>query len=164
LLGFEFLILTAARTNEVLRAEWREVDLEKAVWTIPAARMKGGREHRVPLSPRAVTLLRTAHEIGGGSQLIFPGRNVDAPMSNMIFLMMLRRLGASFTAHGFRSAFRDWASECMNFPREVCEMALAHSIKDKTEAAYRRGDLYEKRRELMTAWAQYISAEEKKRG
>lgn len=156
-LGFEFLILTAARTNEVLKAEWTEVDLDKAVWTIPAARMKAGREHRVPLAPRALTLLRSAHEMNDGSQLIFPGRNVDAPMSNMVFLMMLRRLGATFTAHGFRSAFRDWASECTNFPREVCEMALAHSIKDKTEAAYRRGDLFMKRVELMTTWASYVA-------
>jgi integrase len=158
-LALEFLILTAARTNEVLMAQWTEVDLENAVWTIPADRMKAGREHRVPLAPRAVALLRIARESGDGSQLIFPGRNVDAPMSNMIFLMVLRRLGATFTAHGFRSAFRDWASECTNFPREVCEMALAHSIKDKTEAAYRRGDLYQKRRELMAAWERYIMGE-----
>jgi integrase len=158
-LGFEFLILTAARTNEVLKAEWAEVDFEKAVWTIPAVRMKAGREHRVPLAPRAVTLLRSARGISDGSPLVFPGRSVGTPMSNMIFLMMLRRLGATFTAHGFRSAFRDWASECTNFPREVCEMALAHSIKDKTEAAYRRGDLYQKRRELMAAWDRYISGE-----
>jgi integrase len=158
-LGFEFLILTAARTSEVLKAQWTEVDWDKAVWTIPAARMKAGREHRVPLAPRALALLRAARGMGDGSQLIFPGRNVDAPMSNMIFLMMLRRLGASFTAHGFRSAFRDWAAECTNFPREVCEMALAHSIKDKTEAAYRRGDLFMKRSELMTTWANYVHPE-----
>ena len=132
------------------------MDFDKAVWTIPAARMKAGREHRVPLASRSLILLGTAREKGDGSQLIFPGRNVDAPMSNMIFLMMLRRLGADFTAHGFRSAFRDWASECTNFPREVCEMALAHSIKDKTEAAYRRGDLFAKRLELMIAWSDYI--------
>ena len=155
-LGFEFLILTAARTNEVLKAEWTEVDLEKAVWTVPAERMKGGREHRVPLAPRALTLLRSASEISDGSQLIFPGRTIGEPMSNMVFLMMLRRLGVTFTAHGFRSAFRDWASECTNFPREVCEMALAHSIKDKTEAAYRRGDLFAKRVDLMTEWADYV--------
>jgi integrase len=160
-LGFEFLILTAARTNEVLKARWTEVDWDKAVWTVPAARMKAGREHRVPLAPRALTLLRSAHEINDGSHLIFPGRSVGEPMSNMIFLMMLRRMGETFTAHGFRSAFRDWASECTNFPREVCEMALAHSIKDKTEAAYRRGDLFAKRAELMAAWAWYINGEEK---
>jgi integrase len=88
---------------------------------------------------------------------MFPGRSVGEPMSNMIFLMMLRRMGETFTAHGFRSAFRDWASECTNFPREVCEMALAHSIKDKTEAAYRRGDLFAKRVELMTAWASFVA-------
>jgi integrase len=144
-LGFEFLILTAARTSEVLKARWTEVNLDEAVWTIPAARMKAGREHRVPLTPRALTLLGSAHEINDGSQLIFPGRSIGEPMSNMIFLMMLRRMGETFTAHGFRSAFRDWAAERTNFPREVCEMALAHSIKDKTEAAYRRGDLFTKR-------------------
>jgi integrase len=155
-LAFEFLILTAARTNEVLRAEWTEIDFDKAIWTIPPARMKAGREHRVPLAKRPLTLLRTAREINGDSELIFPGRQVDVPMSNMIFLMMLRRMGATFTAHGFRSAFRDWASECTNFPREVCEMALAHSIKDKTEAAYRRGDLFAKRSELMLAWDHYV--------
>jgi integrase len=156
-LGFEFLILTAARTNEVLKAEWTEIDIDKAIWTIPAVRMKAGREHRVPLAARSLAVLSSACQIGSGSGLIFPGRQVDVPMSNMIFLMMLRRLGATFTAHGFRSAFRDWASECTNFSREVCEMALAHSIKDKTEAAYRRGDLFTKRAELMTAWASFIA-------
>jgi integrase len=159
-LGLEFLILTAARTNEVLRAEWSEVDLEKAIWTVPAGRMKAGRTQRVPLAARALVLLSSAHESSDGSGLIFPGRKTDEPMSNMVFLMMLRRMGMTFTAHGFRSAFRDWASECTNFPREVCEMALAHTIKDKTEAAYRRGDLFEKRRELMTEWAQYIHEED----
>jgi integrase len=155
-LAFEFLILTAARTNEVLKAEWTEMDFVKAIWTIPANRMKAGREHRVPLAKRSLAVLRAARDISD-SRLVFPGREVDGPMSNMIFLMMLRRMGAAFTAHGFRSAFRDWASECTNFPREVCEMALAHSIKDKTEAAYRRGDLFEKRRDLMTAWASYVA-------
>jgi integrase len=157
-LAFEFLILTAARTNEVLKAEWCEVDFNKKVWTIPASRMKAGREHRVPIAQRALILLRSAREISDGSEFIFSGRSVGEPMSNMIFLMLLRRLGATFTAHGFRSAFRDWASECTNFPREVCEMALAHSIKDKTEAAYRRGDLFAKRFELMTAWADYVQS------
>jgi len=158
-LGFEFLILTAARTNEVLKAEWTEIDFDRSIWTIPAARMKAGREHRVPLAQRSLAVLVSAREIGGDSGLIFPGRQVDVPMSNMIFLMVLRRLGANFTAHGFRSAFRDWASECTNFPREVCEMALAHSIKDKTEAAYRRGDLFAKRAELMIAWDQFVGSE-----
>jgi integrase len=155
-LAFEFLILTAARTNEVIKAEWSEVDFDKEFWTIPASRMKAGREHRVPLPQRALTLLRSALEISDGSELIFPGRNVGEPVSNMIFLMILRRLGVSFTAHGFRSAFRDWAAECTNFPREVCEMALAHSIKDKTEAAYRRGDLFSKRAALMAEWTNYV--------
>jgi integrase len=157
-LGFEFLILTAARTNEVLKAEWTEIDLDNANWTIPAARMKAGREHRVPLVERSLAILATARQIGHDSGLIFPGRQVDVPMSNMIFLMMLRRLGANFTAHGFRSAFRDWAAECTNFPREVCEMALAHTIKDKTEAAYRRGDLFEKRRQLMEGWNNFLGS------
>jgi integrase len=159
-LAFEFLILTAARTNEVLRAEWSEVDFKKEVWTIPASRMKAGREHRVPIARRALTLLRSAREISDGSELIFPGRKVGEPMSNMIFLMMLRRSGATFTAHGFRSAFRDWASECTNFSREVCEMALAHSIRDKAEAAYRRGDLLIKRSQLMAEWATYVQMED----
>src|SRR5262249_51624903 len=137
--------------------EWTEVDIDKRIWTIPAIRMKAGREHRVPLAPRSMAVLEAAGEIRGSSSLIFPGRSGDAPMSNMVFLMMLRRLGAEYTAHGFRSAFRDWAAECTNFPREVCEMALAHSIKDKTEAAYRRGDLFAKRTELMIAWNLFIS-------
>jgi integrase len=156
-LGFEFLILTAARTNEVLGARWREVDFDKAVWTVSAGRMKAGREHRVPLAPRSLALLRSAEELSDGSGLIFPGRSVGDPMSNMVYLMLLRRMGETFTAHGFRSAFRDWASECTNFPREVCEMALAHTIKDKTEAAYRRGDLFAKRIELMAEWARFVA-------
>jgi integrase len=159
-LALEFLVLTAARTNEVLKAKWDEISLEKKIWLVPADRMKAAREHRVPLSPRAVTILGLARELSDGSAFIFPGRQTDTPMSNMVFLMILRRMEADFTAHGFRSAFRDWASECTNFPREVCEMALAHTIKDKTEAAYRRGDLLAKRAELMCAWAQYIRGEQ----
>jgi integrase len=159
-LAFEFLILTAARTNEVLKARWNEVDFDKRTWTVPPDRMKAGREHRVPLSPRSIAVLRSSREINEGSSFIFPGRTLDTPMSNMVLLMILRRLDAKFTVHGFRSAFRDWASECTNFPREVCEMALAHSIKDKTEAAYRRGDLYQKRLELMTVWDRFINDEE----
>lgn len=157
-LAFELLILTAARTNEVLLAKWDEVDLDQNIWIIPAERMKAGKEHRVPLAPQAVTLLRRAKEIST-SGFIFPGRRADVPMSNMVFLMMLRRMKFEFTAHGFRSAFRDWAAECTHFPREVCEMALAHTIKSKVEAAYRRGDLFEKRRELMKAWANFCRNE-----
>ncbi len=157
-LALEFLILTASRTNEVLGAEWPEIDLDKSVWTIAKDRMKAGREHRVPLSKRAVAILKRAKELAGGSFLVFPGRTIDKPMTNMVFLMLVRRMGLDFTVHGFRSAFRDWASERTNFSREVCEMALAHTIKSKAEAAYRRGDLLEKRRELMATWAKYIAA------
>jgi integrase len=156
-LAFEFLILTATRTSEVLHARWEEVDLERAVWTIPARRTKSGREHRVPLSARAVHILQRARELNTGDELVFPGTKAGSPMAKMTFLLMLRRLNVkNVTAHGFRSAFRDWAAETTSFPREVCEMALAHSISDKTEAAYRRGDLFEKRRELMDAWTDFI--------
>jgi len=156
-LAFELMILTATRTSEVLNVEWSEIDLDSAVWTIPADRMKARREHRVPLAPRSVEILRRALSIGDGSGLVFPGRGRGRPMSNMVFLMMLRRMKVEATAHGFRSAFRDWAAERTNFSREVCELALAHTIKRKTEAAYRRGDLLEKRRELMAAWEAYVT-------
>ncbi|MCP4781237.1 MAG: integrase arm-type DNA-binding domain-containing protein [Hyphomicrobium sp.] len=149
-LAFEFLILTAARTNEVLQALWSEV--EDGVWTIPAERMKARREHRVPLSPRCLAILRRATQLSDGGEYVFCGRSAEKTLSNMALLMVLRRMDLDVTVHGFRSAFRDWAAECTNFTREVCEMALAHTIKDKAEAAYRRGDLLEKRRELMAAW------------
>jgi integrase len=119
---------------------------------------EGQPEHRVPLSSRALEILASAQASKTSELLVFPGRSLDKHMSNMVFLMILRRMNADFTAHGFRSAFRDWASECTHFTREVCEMALAHSIKDKTEAAYRRGDLFDKRRELMEAWERFCSA------
>jgi integrase len=154
-LAFEFLILTAARTNEVIGARWPEFDLDQAIWTIPAERMKANREHRVPLSPRALAIVKSAQAISTSEVLVFPGRSAHKPMSNMVFLMILRRMKADFTAHGFRSSFRDWASETTNFSREVCEMALAHSIKDKTEAAYRRSELLDKRKKLMNAWADF---------
>jgi integrase len=156
-LAFEFLILTATRTNEVLEATWREVDRRVALWIVPPGRMKSGREHRVPLSPRCLEILVRAKELASGSDFIFPGRSVSKPLSDMVFLMMLRRMQLNVTAHGFRSSFRDWASECTSFPREVCELALAHAIDDKTEAAYRRGDLLDKRRELMAAWAAFAT-------
>jgi integrase len=158
-LAFELLILSATRTSEVLNATWAEIDLEEQVWTIPANRMKAGRAHRVPLAPRAVKLLERAKLIAIDSPYVFPGRSADAPMSNMVFLMALRRMDLDVTAHGFRSAFRDWSAERTNFSREVCEMALAHTIKDKAEAAYRRGDLIDKRRQLMAAWAAYAAAD-----
>ncbi|MBR1069151.1 phage integrase central domain-containing protein [Bradyrhizobium liaoningense] len=155
-LAFEFLILTAARTGEVLEAKWDEIDLEQAAWTIPAARMKAGREHRVPLAPRCIELLNQVKLFAAGSGFVFPGRSGKKPMSNMALLMSMRRMNSAYTVHGFRSAFRDWASERTNFAREICEAALAHIVKDKTEAAYRRGDLFEKRRELMATWAAFV--------
>lgn len=157
LLAFELLILTAGRTSEVLEANRQEFDLKAGMWTIPAERMKAGKEHRVPLTRRAVKIVRRAMELGGTSSYLFPGASPDKPLSNMTLLMILRRMEKPFTVHGFRSTFRDWASEKTSFPREVCEMALAHTIKNKAEAAYRRGDLFEKRRELMEAWEGYIS-------
>ncbi|MBB5050054.1 integrase [Afipia massiliensis] len=161
-LALEFLILTAARTGEVLGAKWTEIDLEQGTWTIPDNRMKAGREHRVPLSSRAIAVLRAAQALGKTSEFVFPGRTSTRPMSNMAFLMLMRRLNVDYTVHGFRSSFRDWASERTNFTREICEAALAHMVKDRTEAAYRRGDLFEKRRELMISWAAYVSSSEDK--
>jgi integrase len=161
-LAFEFLILTAARTGEVIAARWSEVDLEQAAWTIPADRMKAGREHRVPLAPRCIELLQKAKLLAAGSEFVFPGRSGTKPVSNMVLLMTMRRLESGATVHGFRSAFRDWASERTTFAREICEAALAHIVKDKTEAAYRRGDLFEKRRELMTTWAAFVAARDAK--
>ncbi len=154
-LALEFTILTAARTGEVIGAKPVEIDLDRAVWTVPAERMKAGREHRVPLSPRAVEIVRRMLELKGAH--LFPGTKEGKPLSNMTMLAVLGRLGSTdITVHGFRSTFRDWASEQTNYPREICEMVLAHTISDKTEAAYRRGDLFEKRRKLMDAWAEFI--------
>ena len=157
-LAFEFLILTATRTGEVLGAKWEEFDRHEAVWTIPAERMKARREHRVPLAPRSIEILAGARELSAGSDYVFPGRSLEKPMSNMVFLMILRRMNIGVTPHGFRSAFRDWAAERTNYPRDVCEMALAHTIKDKAEAAYRRGDLLDKRRQLMEAWSFFVTS------
>jgi integrase len=157
-LALEFLILTAARTSEVLGATWSEIDLEQGTWTIPDNRMKAGREHRVPLPSRAIAVLRAAKALGKQSEFVFPGRTSARPMSNMAFLMLMRRSNVDYTVHGFRSSFRDWASERTNFTREICEAALAHIVRDRTEAAYRRGDLFEKRRELMLSWAAYVAS------
>jgi integrase len=152
--ALEFLILTAARTSEVIYAKWAEIDFKKKLWVAPAARMKSRREHRVPLSSAAITVLKRMEE--GKGEYVFPGRSPAAPLSNMALLMTLGRMNrADVTAHGFRSTFRDWAAECTNFPSEVVEMALAHVIEGKTEAAYRRGDLLEKRRHLIETWAKY---------
>lgn len=148
-LALRFAILTAARTGEVIGMDWREVDLEARVWTVAASRMKAKRDHRVPLSAPALALLRTLGPKPAGP--VFA-------LSNMALLMTLRRMGRSdLTAHGFRSTFRDWAAERTAFPREVAEAALAHAVGDKVEAAYRRGDLFDKRRRLMDAWASYLA-------
>ena len=157
-LAFEFLILTASRTNEMLGMKWEEVDEIGQVWTVPAERMKAKRVHRVPLSSRCVEILDRAKQICAQSPFVFPGRSGDKPLSNMVFLMALRRMSLDVTAHGFRSSFRDWAAEQTNFPREVCEMALAHTVENRVEAAYRRGDLFEKRRDLMSCWSQFAAA------
>jgi integrase len=157
--ALEFLILTAARTSEVIYAKWVEVDLKKRLWTVPAVRTKSRREHRVPLSAAAIAVLKRTAEVKG--EYVFSGRTPDSPLSNMALLITLGRMNhANVTAHGFRSTFRDWAAESTSFPNEVVEMALAHAIEGKTEAAYRRGDLLEKRRQLMDAWAEYLKKAE----
>jgi integrase len=153
-LALEFLILTAARTGEVIGARWSEIDLQAKVWTVPAARMKAGREHRVPLSPQAVAVLEKAAKARRNDQ-VFPGPGKDRPLSTNAFRALLIRLGVDVTPHGFRSSFRDWAGEASTFPRELAEAALAHNVGDATERAYRRGDALEKRRKLMIAWAAF---------
>lgn len=155
--ALELVILTAVRTNEGLRAKWSEFDLKRAIWTVPADRMKSGREHRVPLSTRAVAILRDLKR-RASSDWVFPGRG-DQPLSNMALLMVLRRMGhESITTHGFRSTFREWAAEETHFAREIAEKALAHMLKNETEAAYWRGDVLVKRRALMQAWCDYCEA------
>lgn len=158
-LAFELLILTAARTGEVVGAKWEEFNLDNAIWTVPASRTKTRRAHRVPLAPRVIELIKSAQQLSAGSEFVFPGRSPRKHLSNMTFLMVLRRMAVPITAHGFRSSFRDWAAERTNFSREVAEMALAHTIASDVEAAYRRGDLLEKRRELMESWAAYLTSE-----
>ncbi len=158
--ALEFLILTATRTGETLGARWDEIDLGARMWTIPAGRMKAGNEHRVPLPARAITILKMMAEIQQ-SEFVFPGAKQGRPLSQMSLTMLLRRMGRDHvTVHGFRSSFRDWAAECTSFPREVAEMALAHAVSDAVEAAYRRGDLFEKRRKLMGAWAAFCEREQ----
>jgi integrase len=155
--ALEFAILTAARTGEVIGATWAEIDLEGRLWTIPAERMKAGKEHRVPLSDTAVAILRAMAEVRTGKH-VFPGARDNRLLSQMAMLMLLRRMGRDgLTVHGFRSAFSDWCAEQTTFPSEVREMALAHTVGDKVEAAYRRGDLFEKRRQLAQAWARYCT-------
>ncbi len=161
-LALRFLILTATRTNEVLRAQWPEIDLESAIWIVPAQRMKARRDHRVPLSDATMAVLDALPRVAGNPYL-FPGVRRGRPLSNMALLQLMRGMGygvagdrGSYVPHGFRSSFRDWSGEVSSFPRDVAEMALAHVIENKVEAAYRRGDLFTKRRKMMQEWADYL--------
>jgi integrase len=160
-LALRFLILTATRTGETLLSTWGEIDLEARIWTIPGARMKAGQMHRVPLSDAAMDVLRALPRIED-NPYCFPGARHGRPLSNMALLQLMRGMGygvggdrGPYVPHGFRSAFRDWAGEVSSFPRDVCEMALAHVIESKVEAAYRRGDLFAKRAAMMDAWADW---------
>jgi integrase len=157
--ALELAILTAARTGETIGARWREINWSERLWVIPAERMKAGREHRVPLSAPSIAILeKMPSHRHADDGFLFPGGKVGEPLSNMAFLMLLRRMGrGDLTAHGFRSSFRDWAADRTNFPSEVAEMALAHAVSGKVEAAYRRGDMFEKRRRLMAAWAEFLA-------
>ena len=154
--ALELLILTCARTSEVLLAERTEI--EGDIWTVPGSRMKGGLEHRVPLVPRAVQIIESLPILEGNS-FLFPGQRQGRPLSNMSMEMLLRRMGHdAITVHGFRSTFRDWAAEQTGFPREIAEMCLAHLVGNEVERAYRRSELLAKRRELLTAWADYCAS------
>jgi integrase len=154
----EFTILTAARTGETIGATRAEIDTRDATWNVPGARMKAGRDHRVPLSKRALEIVNAIGSDGAEENFLFKGFQRGRPLSNMAMLKLLERMGhGDLTVHGFRSTFRDWAAERTNFPNEVIEMALAHAVNNKTEAAYRRGDLFEKRRRLMDAWAEFCA-------
>lgn len=152
--ALEFCILTATRSSETMHARWQEMDLNGRTWTIPGARMKAGREHRVPLSDRAVEIVKELRSLKD-SDFVFPGQRPGRPLSNMALDMLLRRAQSEYTTHGFRSSFRDWAGNETSFPRELAEHALAHVIGDRAEQAYRRSDALARRRELMDAWAKY---------
>jgi integrase len=153
--ALEFTILTAARSGEVRGATWAEIDLGAAEWIVPGDRMKAGKEHRVPLSPAALALLNALPRMAG-IDLVFPAQR-GGQLSDMTLTAVLRRMGVEAVPHGFRSTFRDWAAECTSYPREAAEMALAHAIGDKVEAAYRRGDLFEKRVLMMADWANFCA-------
>jgi integrase len=160
-LAFEFLVLTATRSSETREAVWSEFDLEKAVWTIPAVRMKAKKPHRVPLSPRCLAILTEAKTLKRDTDdLVFPGTKDTKPLSDMTLSKLMKDLKIAAVPHGFRSSFRDWAGETTVHPREVIEFALAHVIKDKAEAAYARSDLFDKRRALMHDWAEYVESAE----
>ena len=154
--ALEFAILTASRTGEVLGAKWSEIDLERRLWVIPAKRMKGGREHRVPLSEPSLSILAAMGEVRE-SDLVFPGGRDRQSLSNRAMLAVLQRMRRGETVHGFRSSFADWCTEQTNFPSEARELALAHTVGSAVERAYRRGDLFEKRRQLAAAWARFCA-------
>jgi integrase len=153
--ALEFTILTAVRTGETVGATWDEIDLKAKIWTIPAGRMKAKREHRVPLGERALKILQTLTHHRG---YVFPASaRAEQPLSDMAMLELVRGMRPGITVHGFRSTFRDWAAEMTAWPNHVVEMALAHSVGDAVEKAYRRGDLFEKRRKLMQAWSDFCA-------
>ena len=158
-LAVRFACLTAARSGEVRGAVWGEVDFKAKIWAIPAERMKAKREHRVPLSAPALAVLETARELSDGAGLVFAGGRLGRPLSDVALSKALHRAAGTqaVTVHGLRSTFRDWTAEQTDFPRDVAEMALAHAIGDKVEAAYRRGDLFDKRRDLMEAWGRFAA-------
>ena len=156
--AFEFLVLTAARSGEVRLATWDEMDLDAGVWAIPAARMKAKRDHRVPLSGRALAILHDVPRLSDGTGLVFRSRR-GKPLSTVTLPRLTKELGIAAVPHGFRSSFRDWAAERTNTPREVVEAALAHTVQNPTEAAYARSDLFERRRRLMDEWAAYLDGE-----
>lgn len=157
--AIEFLILTAARSLEVRDATWDEIDLEAATWTIPAARMKMKRPHRVPLSPSAVAVLKEAHDLFGGTGRLFPGMKKGRPLSDVALSKTVKGLGFPVDVHGFRTSFRTWAQDKTTFPREVAEACLAHLVGTEVERAYSRSDLFDKRRRLMNAWAAYVAGQ-----
>ena len=157
-LAFEFLVLTAVRSGEVRGAAWAEIERDAGVWTIPALRTKGNREHRVPLCGRALQILEEARMLGRGSPLVFPGVR-GKPFASTALSELLGELKIAAVPHGFRSSFRDWAAEETDHPREVAEAALAHKVRNQIEAAYRRTDLFERRRRLMDDWARYLAGE-----
>jgi integrase len=156
-LALELLILTASRSGEVRLAEWSEFDLEQGIWTRPALRMKGKKEHRVPLSSRALEIIAEARQLGANGELVFPGTVFSKPLSDMTLSKLTKALGYDVDVHGFRTSFKTWAQERTNTPRDVSEAALAHVVKDKAEPAYARSDFFEKRRKLMDGWSAHVS-------
>ena len=163
-LALDFTILTAARTSETIRARWSDISMSKKLWIVPPDLIKGQKEHRVPLTAPVIAILKKLQKLKRDDGFVFPGQKKGKHLSNGAMLMQLERMNrGDITVHGFRSAFKDWALECTAFPPEVSEMALAHVVEDKVEAAYRRGDLLKKRRGLMEAWAKYCAKAPRKR-